>query len=293
MSHFCIIDGGNIVQRAWAMADKQQDADGVEIGAAKLFGKMIPNLLRRMQEGKIPPRHAAIAFDPPREGTWRRALYPGYKANRPDQDPDLTAQIVMMREMCEFSGLAQAMVQTHEADDVIAALTMDARARKMRVSIISDDKDLMQLVRPGILQFDPARDIWYNVDRVTQKFGVPPDLMGDFLGLMGDSSDGVPGCPGIGTKIAADLLNRKGSLDAVLDDPECTTRPLIRKNLVEFESQIRISRKLVRLDIDDCPRPFTPDQVRTPDAFETARIMREYIEMRVNRPSTENDLTLD
>lgn len=294
MSHLCLIDGTNMIRRAWAVADKQQDADGVEIGAAALFAKMVPKLLRRIADGRIPAPHTAILFDPPRDGTWRRAMYPGYKADRPPVEPELLAQIEMMREMCHMIGLAQACYETHEADDVIAALTMDARARKMRVSIISTDKDLMQLIRPGILQLNPISGAWYNVAAVMDKFGVPPDLLGDYLALAGDKTDGIPGAPGIGGIIAADILKAAGSLEAALSNPECTSRPSAQKALREHADRIRLSRKLVSLDTDDCPRPFAPTDVRTPDAFDAARIMAEYLQTRMMAPaSTTNDLDLD
>lgn len=262
VAHLCVIDGSNMLHRAWAMGGSRIRPDGAEVGAADLFSKMMMKLMRRMMEGRHPPSHVAIFFDPPREQSWRRKVYPGYKANRSDMDPALAAQIPIMQQMCGRAGIAWAVAPEHEADDLIAAYTEDAAAGNARCSIITTDKDLMQLVRPGVLQM--AKDKWFNEAAVFEKFGVPPIRVADFLALAGDTVDGVPGAPGIGAKTATRLLTEFGSLGAILRNPDQLSRPSWQKSVSQNREQIRMSRMLVSLDHAGAPRLLDEKTLRAP-----------------------------
>lgn len=254
--HITLIDASNMMQRAWAVAPKEKNDAGEEIGAARVFSRMVGKLIRRMGNGNVPPTAIAFFFDPSRDGTWRRGVSPTYKAHRSPQDPDLTSQFALIRTMCGELGMAHGLCDTHEADDMIAAYVKDAGEAGFKVSIISNDKDMLQLVRPGVMQFKPMSDEWFNAKRVEEKYAVTPDVFVDYLALVGDDGDGVKGAPGIGPKSASTLLGEFRSLDEILAHPELITRPSWRKSIEENADQIRMAKTLVSLDADGCDRPF-------------------------------------
>lgn len=265
MGHVCLIDGSNVLHRAWAVAPKRaRSSDGVEIGAVQVFASMIAKMLRRMESGRHPPTHVAIFFDPPRTDSWRRAIYPAYKAHRPETDPALRVQIPMMRALCQAAGLAQGLAPKHEADDLIATYAEDALAVGDRVSILSGDKDLMQIVRPGVLQYDAVRNKWFDAAAVEEKFGVPPTLVRDFLAMAGDAGDGVPGAFGIGPVAASTMLNDFGSLDAILANPTQISRKGWRKIIEASRDDLELSRRLVTLDAA-APRILARNEMTFPD----------------------------
>lgn len=263
VEHICLIDGSNMLHRAAAMAKpRSRQTDGMEVGATWLFSQMITKLLRRMGEGRMPPQAVAIFFDPSREASWRRAVFPAYKANRPPSDPLLTAQIPLMQTFCRDMGLGVATAPEHEADDLVAAYAEDAVRDGMRVSIVSNDKDLMQLVRPRVMQVNTMTWTWYNEAAVEEKFGVPPRLVGDYLALAGDAADGVPGAPGIGPKAAVALLGQFGSLSAMLTRSGEIERASWRRIIEENKEILRLSRMLVALDAAGAPRPLCYEEMR-------------------------------
>jgi len=266
MPHIVLIDGSNMLRRAYSVAVKEQDARGIELGATALFSQMLAKLFRRMEAGKVAPSHAAIFFDPVREGTWRRKVFPAYKADRDDYEEDYLIQVGMTMQMCDAIGLRNARFDSHEADDLLAAMTSKARHAGMRVSIISTDKDLMQLVGPGVMQFHPMQDKWFGAKEVLEKFGVGPDLLTDYMALTGDSGDGIPGAPGIGPKIAAEILQTAGSLDAVLEDPDLVKRKSAKASIENNRDLILMSRRLVSFDVDSCPPLFAPETAMMPKA---------------------------
>ena len=264
--HLILLDGSGFLHRAWSVAPRERNAAGLEIGATKTFSMMVMKLLHRMDKGRIPPTGVCVFLDDGgRDQTWRRAISPAYKANRPDHDPSLLAQIPVIQEMCEAIGLRTGMVATHEADDLIAAYAEDGHAAGMNVGVISSDKDLMQIVRKGIMQFHPQTEKWFNSAKVEEKFGVGPELVADSLALTGDASDGVAGAPGVGVKIAAKLLREFGSLEELLANAEHIRTPACRKAVMENADTVRLARRLVSLDAVGCPRPFSLDAVTSPD----------------------------
>ncbi len=240
-------------------------ADGIDVGATVLFGQMMMKLLRRMLNGRRPPTHLAIFFDPSRTHSWRREIFSQYKADRPPLEEAFAIQIPLMKELCAAMGVAHATAPRHEADDLIAAYVEDAVQRGDMCSIISSDKDLMQLVRPGVLQLSAVQDKWYNEAAVTEKFGVETRQVGDFLALAGDRVDGIPGAPGIGPKSAQVLLGEFGTLGAILRRAEEIERKNWRKIITENREVIRLSRMLVSLDHAGSPRPLSLLAMRAPD----------------------------
>ena len=262
--HVCVIDGSNMIHRAWAMGKPTARADGMEVGATILFSQMMMKLLRRMLDGKRPPSHLAIFFDPPREQSWRREIFPGYKAGRPEMDEAFARQIPLMKDLCRAMGVAVATAERHEADDMIAAYVEDGVARGDFCTIVSTDKDLMQLVRPRVMQLSTVADKWFNETAVAEKFGVPAARVGDFLALAGDKVDGVPGAPGIGPKAAASLLGTYGSVGGILRHAEEIERAALRRIVCENREQIRLSRMLVALDHAAAPRKLTRSAMTAP-----------------------------
>lgn len=279
--HAILIDGSGLIHRAWAMAPKEKNAVGSEIGATRLFGKMMLKLMHRMEKGKIPPSHIAVFFDPEHAGGWRRGLSADYKANRPEKDPELTSQNTAMRDLCDAMGVTWGLCDTHEADDMIAAYAEDARAEGMKVSIVSSDKDLMQLVRKGVMQFNPFSEVWSNSEKVTEKFGVGPEQVADSLALSGDDSDGVSGVPGIGIKRAAALLREFGSLDELLKNTHLIKNEKQRVAIETHAEAVRLARKLVALDSEGCPRPFPLAQAESPDPFTAGKSYQDWTETRL------------
>lgn len=262
--HMVVVDGSNMLRRAWSVAKPKAGHDGRDLGASELFGMMLRKLVRRMCEGAFPPSHLVVFFDPPREDSWRREIFDGYKADRSEMEPALAAQIPVMKAICDQMGIAHATAEKHEADDMIAAYVEDAVKNGMKCSIISSDKDLMQLIRPGVKQLHPVTDKWFGVKQVEEKFEVPPDRLGDYLALAGDSVDGVPGAPGIGPKAAVALIGQFPKISHMLRDADQVERAGWRKILKENKPQIRLSKALVALDAEGAPRLLSFSAIRAP-----------------------------
>lgn len=249
--HVCLLDGTNMFHRAWSVSEGRGQEP-----ASVLFTRMMRNLLFRMERGGRPPTHGAIFFDPPREGTWRRAIHPGYKAHRTQKPLEFHEQVRAVVTLCDGASMKNGVCETHEADDMLAAMALDALTAGAVVSVISTDKDLLQLVRPGLLVHNPVSGAWFNTKAVEEKFGVPPSLLGDYLALTGDQIDGVPGAPGIGPKKALALLGEFGTLARVLEGSAAIAQDGIRRSIEGNVELIRMSRRLVELDAERCPRPF-------------------------------------
>lgn len=273
-NHVCLIDGSNMMHRAWAMArPRKRFRDGLEIGAAYLFSQMTAKLMRRMAAGKLPPTHAMIVFDPSRSALWRREIFPEYKAHRPPTDPVFAAQIPLMHRACDEAGLARCSAERHEADDVIAAYTRDAVDAGSRVTIVSGDKDMMQMISPSVIQYDAVNDRWFNAKAVEEKFGVPPCRIPDFLAIAGDKGDGVPGGKGLGPAAAKAMILEAGSLEAVLADPSLIARKGWREIVERSRAELEISLRLVLLDVEGSPRPLPGASMRFSNAMRTVSRM--------------------
>ena len=263
--HLHLIDGSAFIFRAFhALPPLTRKSDGLPIGAVSGFC----NMLQRYIEGNTGPdaaTHIAVIFDKGSH-TFRNDLYDQYKANRDAMPEDLRPQMPLTREATRAFNIACEEIEGYEADDIIATLACQAREAGGRVTIISSDKDLMQLVGGGVEMFDAMKQNRIDRDGVHAKFGVYPERVVDVQALAGDSVDNVPGAPGIGIKTAALLINEYGDLDSLLERAGEIKQPKRRETLLNNVDQIRLSRQLVQLDCNT-PLDFTIDdlEIRDPD----------------------------
>jgi len=265
--HLHLIDGSAYIFRAYhALPPLTRKSDGLPVGAVAGFANMISRYVDGNGSSKDAPTHVAVIFDHSSK-TFRNDLYPLYKANRPELPEDLRPQFPLTREATRAFNLACIEVQDYEADDIIATLARQAREAGGRCTIISSDKDLMQLVGNGVEMFDPMKNRQIGVAEVEEKFGVGPDRVVDVQSLAGDSVDNIPGAPGIGIKTAALLIQEYGDLDTLLARAHEIKQPKRRETLLDNADQIRVSRQLVTLK-DDTPLPVGLDdlEVKAPDA---------------------------
>ncbi|MGE3831186.1 MAG: DNA polymerase I [Parvibaculaceae bacterium] len=253
--HVFLVDGSSYIFRAhFAMFKAAQSrgrsftrSDGLPTGAVLTFSNMLWKLLR---EGlnDIKPSHVAVVFDYS-EKTFRNEIYPDYKGHRPDPPSELIPQFPLMREAVKAFGLIPIEQRGFEADDIIATYARQALERGADVTIIAGDKDLMQLVRPGVSMYDPmpGNERRIGPEEVKEKFGVPPEKVPEVQALVGDATDNVPGVPGIGIKTASQLINEYGDLETLLARAPEIKQEKRRASLIEFAEQARISHKLVVL----------------------------------------------
>ncbi len=258
-----LIDGSGFIFRAYyAMAYSGQKAmtnpDGLPIGAVFGFTNM---LLKLLQDYHAP--YIAVIFDAARVN-FRNDIYPEYKANRDETPEDLIPQFPLVRQATEAFDIPAIELQGYEADDLIAAYAKLAKEKGKKVVIVSSDKDLMQLVDKDVRMLDPMKNKWIGEKEVIEKFGVTPDKVVDVQSLAGDSTDNVPGVPGIGVKTAAQLINEYGDLESLLSRAEEIKQPKRRESLIESAEMARISKKLVRLD-ENAPVPVALDDLKTRD----------------------------
>ncbi|MGC8604579.1 MAG: 5'-3' exonuclease H3TH domain-containing protein, partial [Desulfomonilaceae bacterium] len=237
-----LIDGSAYIFRAYHAMGGLSNSKGFPTGA--IFG--FTNMLMKTLRDKSPSR-IAVVFDAPGP-TFRHEKYPLYKANRPEPPQDLIIQIPKILELVRAYNLPMISVPGFEADDVIATLTRRAKSLKWNVIIVSADKDLTQLVSDGVIMWDPQKDIIFDEKEVQKKFGVLPAKMLDYLSLVGDSSDNIPGVRGIGPKTATNLINEFGSLDGIYDQLEKIVKPKLRATLENSKGNAFLSRELAKLD---------------------------------------------
>lgn len=265
--HLHLIDGSAYIFRAYhALPPLTRKSDGLPVGAVAGFCNILWNELSRSASNGKAATHLAVVFDHSAT-TFRNALYADYKANRPEPPEDLRPQFPLTREATRAFNVACLETEGYEADDIIAALSCRAVEAGGSCTIISSDKDLMQLIRPGVDMFDPMKARAIGPEEVMEKFGVPPERVIDVQSLAGDSVDNVPGAPGIGLKTAALLINEYGDLDTLLARAHEIKQPKRREALIENAEKIRISRQLVTLDCDT-PLDVTLDdlEIRLPEA---------------------------
>ncbi|MDB2390956.1 DNA polymerase I [Alphaproteobacteria bacterium] len=252
-----LIDGSGYIFRAFHALPMMTRPDGTPVNAVYGFTSMLMKLVDDMQ-----PDHVAVVFDTSRQ-TFRSEIYPDYKANRSAPPEELIPQFALVREATTALSLPMMEASGFEADDLIATYAAMAEDANMETIIVSSDKDLMQLIRGDVTMLDPMKQRRIGVAEVQEKFGVMPDKVVDVQALAGDSSDNVPGVPGIGVKTAAELINIYGDLDSLLERAGEIKQPKRRENLIEFAEQARISRQLVLLR-EDAPKPLGIDAMKTP-----------------------------
>ena len=263
--HLHLIDGSAFIFRAYhALPPLTRKSDGLPIGAVSGFCNMLQRYVET-NTGPDAPTHVAVIFDKGSH-TFRNDLYDQYKANRDEMPQDLRPQMPLTREATRAFNIACEEMVGYEADDIIATLAVQARDAGGRVTIISSDKDLMQLVGGGVEMYDAMKNRRIDRDGVYEKFGVFPERVVDIQALAGDSVDNVPGAPGIGVKTAALLINEYGDLDTLLERAGEIKQPKRRESLMTNVDQIRLSRQLVQLDCAT-PLAFSLDdlKVRDPD----------------------------
>ncbi|QJB69546.1 DNA polymerase I [Parasphingorhabdus halotolerans] len=257
-NHLYLVDGSAYIFRAYHRLPPLTNIHGEPVGAVYGYTTMLWKLADELNKADG-PTHMAVVLD--KSGTsFRNDLYDQYKANRPEAPEDLKPQFPMIRDATRAFSLPLIEEENVEADDMIASYTKAAVEAGWKVTIVSSDKDLMQLIEPSddsaVDMLDTMKNARMNRNTVEEKFGVGPEKLGDVLGLMGDSSDNIPGVPGIGPKTASKLINEFGDIEAVLAAAPEMKKSKMRDNLVEFAEQARLSRVLVTLR-EDCPLPDT------------------------------------
>jgi DNA polymerase-1 len=245
--HVFLVDGSSYIFRAYhALPPLNRKSDGLQVNAVLGFCNMLWKLLRDMPQDNR-PTHLAIIFDKS-EITFRNKLYPDYKAHRPPAPDDLIPQFPLIREAVKAFDLPCLEQGGFEADDLIATYVREACERGATATIVSSDKDLMQLVNDCVVMYDTMKDRRIGIAEVIEKFGVPPEKVVEVQALAGDSVDNVPGVPGIGIKTAAQLIVEYGDLETLLARAGEIKQPKRRESLIENAEKARISRQLVQLD---------------------------------------------
>ena len=261
--HLHLIDGSAFIFRAYhALPPLTRKSDGLPVGAVAGFC----NMLHRYVEGNTgpdAPTHVAVIFDHSGK-TFRNDMYDQYKANRSATPEDLIPQFPLTRDATRAFNIACKEVQGFEADDIIATLATHARNAGGACTIISSDKDMMQLIGDGVVMLDAMKNKIIDRDGVLEKFGVYPERVVDVQALAGDSADNVPGAPGIGIKTASLLINEYGNLESLLDRADEIKQPKRRESLLDNRPQIELSKKLVQLECD-MDLDFTIDDLEVQD----------------------------
>ena len=250
--HFYLIDGSGYIFRAYyALPPLSRKSDGLPTGAVNGFCTMLYKLLEdsRSDAGKNKPTHFVVIFDSARKN-FRNEIYKDYKANRTETPEDLAPQFEYIRKSVEAFNVTSTEMLNYEADDLIATYTDKIIKKGAKVTIVSGDKDLMQLVKPGVRLYDPMKSRVLGNKEVKEKFGVEPSKVVDVQALAGDSSDNVPGVPGIGIKTAAELINKYKSLETLLEKAHEIPQNKRRETILENKNKAILSRKLVELKND-------------------------------------------
>ncbi len=247
--HLYLVDGSTFIFRAYhALPPLTRKSDGLPVGAVNGFCNMLYKLLLDTRQGDQ-PTHLAVIFDYSAR-SFRNDIYPDYKANRPPPPEDLVPQFSIIRDAVRAFNVPCIEMENVEADDLIATYARDASDAGAKVTIVSSDKDLMQLIDGNVEMLDTMKDRHIGPAEVEEKFGVGPEKVVEVQALAGDSVDNVPGVPGIGVKTAAELINTYGDLETLLDRAEDIKQPKRRANLIEHADMARISRELVTLKRD-------------------------------------------
>jgi len=263
-----LVDASVFIFRAWFSVPVEfADPDGNPVNAVHGFARFLGDLLERRRPASI-----AVAFDESLETSYRNEIYPAYKANREPAPAELKRQFGLCRELVRALGVAEFGSSRYEADDIIGTLATRAREDGMPVTIVSRDKDLTQLVGRSDTYWDAVADVRYAYDDIEERFGVVPERMADFLALMGDPVDNIPGVPGVGRKTAATLLKHFDTLPGVFENLEAVPRlkfrgaAFVARSLHEHREDAFLSRRLTGIS---CDMPLAADISslgrRTPD----------------------------
>jgi DNA polymerase-1 len=246
--HLYLIDGSGYIFRAYHKLPPLTNPSGVPVNAVFGFTTMLWKLIEDLNDAEE-PTHLAVVLDAAKR-SFRNDIYPAYKANRPDPPEDLVPQFPLIRDAVRAFSAPCIEMEGFEADDIIATYATQALARGWRVTIVSSDKDLMQLVAPGLDLLDTMKNVHLGPEAVFEKFGVEPARVIEVQALMGDSVDNVPGVPGIGPKTAAELIQQFGDLETLLSSAHTIKQDKRRENLIAHADLARISKVLVTLKRD-------------------------------------------
>ena len=250
--HFYLIDGSGYIFRAYyALPPLTRKSDGLPTGAVSGFCNMLFKLLEdsKSNDNKEKPTHFVVIFDSARKN-FRNDIYSDYKGNRSDAPEDLIPQFEYIRKSVKAFNLPSIELINYEADDLIATYSEQALKAGAKVTIISSDKDLMQLYRNNVRIYDPMKNKYISNEDINNKFGVKPEKIIDVQSLAGDSSDNVPGVPGIGIKTASELISQFGNLENLLKKAEQVKQNKRRESLISNNDKAIISKKLVTLKKD-------------------------------------------
>jgi 5'-3' exonuclease len=247
-----LVDASVFIFRAYYSVPLEfVDPEGNPVNAVHGFARFLGDLLEREAPG-----HVAVAFDESLEQSYRNEIYPQYKANREPAPPELKCQFALCRELCRALGLPEFSSSRYEADDIIGTLATVARRADVPVTIVSRDKDLTQLVSLRDTYWDAVADVRYGYHDIEERFGVIPERMADFLALMGDAVDNVPGVPGVGRKTAATLLKHFHTLEGVYENLETIPKlkfrgaAFVAQSLREHRDEAFLSRRLTGIECD-------------------------------------------
>jgi len=273
--HICLVDGSTYIFRAYhALPPLTRKSDGFPVGAISGFCNMLDKLVREEKEAKG-ITHLLVVFDASGK-TFRNDIYPEYKANRSEAPEDLIPQFPVIRKATSAFNIPFVELLGYEADDLIASYAEEAQKHNMKVTIVSSDKDLMQLVSDNVSMLDTMKGRVFKKEDVFDKFGVYPEKVIDVQSLAGDSVDNIPGIPGIGIKTAALLINEYGDLDGLFENSEKIKQKKRRENIIEFENQAYISKKLVTLKNDvPLPIPIKETTLKEVDAEKLISFLKE------------------
>ncbi len=265
-----LIDGSGFIFRAYHALPPLTREDGTPVGAVLGFCNIMLKLLDQNHISKI-----AVIFDSARQN-YRHDIYPAYKANRAETPEDLIPQFGLIRQACKAFNIPAVEMKGYEADDIIATYAKQADELGYNVIIVSSDKDLMQLINNNIKMLDPIKNSLIHFAEVEKKFGVQPEQVIDVQALAGDSSDNVPGVPGIGVKTAAELILKYGSLEDLLDNIAEITQPKRRERLINHSNDAIVSKKLVTL-CDEVPLPLNVNDLvlEQPDSNSLYNFLKE------------------
>ena len=290
--HICLVDGSTYIFRAYhALPPLTRKSDGFPVGAISGFCNMLDKLVKEEKEKKA-ITNLLVVFDASGK-TFRNDIYPNYKANRSEAPEDLIPQFPVIRKATEAFNIPYVELMGYEADDLIASYSRAAQKENMKVTIVSSDKDLMQLVSDNVSMLDTMKNKIVQKEEVYEKFGVYPEKVIDVQSLAGDSVDNIPGVPGIGIKTAALLINEYGNLDGLFKNSEKIKQKKRRENIIEFEEQAYLSKKLVTLR-DDVPLPIPIQEttLKDIDANKLISFLKE-MEFRTLTDKKSKELSID
>ncbi len=278
-----LIDGSGFIFRAYHALPPLKRPDGTPVGAVYGFCNMLVKFMEQSRQATLESPlqgasqrddYLAVIFDAGRK-TFRQDIYPAYKAQRPDVPEDLIPQFSIIRDVCEAFNVPSIELEGFEADDLLASYAREAKSRDMETIVVSSDKDLMQLINDHVSMYDPLKNKPIGPKEVFEKFGVFPEKVIDVQALAGDSTDNVPGVPGIGVKTAAELINIYGTLESLLERAGEIKQPKRRESLINNAELARTSKQLVTL-CETAPLPLDIDQLglREPDTIQMKDFLR-------------------